>query len=144
MLETSNEPSPGIGPKMVVPHKNGGFITHGLCVPFGLNGLWCVCVCVYTHISEETPIVFINYGMLSNHIYMAVQSGAVCLYLRIYSFPTLASTFIRPFEKRSYYALSESVVRQYEFQDVFHHALKYQFETSYMHSLGNATWLGLV
>ena len=42
MLQTSNEPSPGIGPKMVIPHTNSGFISHGLCVPFGLNGLWCL------------------------------------------------------------------------------------------------------
>ena len=53
--------------------------------------------------------------------------------------------FIRPFEKRMYYAMAMSVrlsvrpsVRP-SFPDFFQRALRYQFETWYMHSVGGTT-----
>ena len=57
------------------------------------------------------------------------------------------SIFIRPFEKRTYYAMAMSVrlsvrpsVRPSEFSGLFfQRALRYQFETWYMHSVGGTT-----
>ena len=52
--------------------------------------------------------------------------------------------FIRPFEKRTYYAMAMSVRLSVRpsvrvFRTFFQRALRYQFETWYMHSVGGTT-----
>ena len=48
--------------------------------------------------------------------------------------------FIRPFEKRTYYAVVISVRPSVRvFRTCFQHALRYQFETWYLHSVGGTT-----
>ena len=56
-----------------------------------------------------------------------------------------SSPFYTPFEKRTYYAMAMSVrlsvrpsVRA--LRTFFQHALRYQFETWYMHSVGGMTY----
>ena len=54
------------------------------------------------------------------------------------------SLFIRPFEKRTYYAMAMSVRLSVRpsvrvFRTFFQHALRYQFETWYMHWVGDTT-----
>ena len=76
---------------------------------------------------------------------------AACLYCYVMhlSLTTRNVAFIRPFEKRTYYAVAMSVhpsvrlsvrpsVRP-SFPDFFQHALRYQFETWYMHSVDGTT-----
>ena len=52
--------------------------------------------------------------------------------------------FIRPFEKRTYYAVAMSICPSARpsvrvFRTFLQHALRYQFETWYIHSVGGAT-----
>ena len=58
---------------------------------------------------------------------------------------------IRPFEKRTFYAVAMSAspyvcpsVRPSAFSGLFQHALRYQFQTRYLHSLGGMTCRVLV
>ena len=59
--------------------------------------------------------------------------------------------FIRPFEKRTYYAVAMSVRPSVRpsvrvFRTFLQHALRYQFETWYIHPVGGTTcriWVGL-
>ena len=60
----------------------------------------------------------------------------------------LVMIFIRPFEKRTYYAMAMSVRLSVRpsvrpsvrvFRTFFQRALRYQFETWYMHSVGGTT-----
>ena len=93
---------------------------------------------IYTETKEK---LLINTKRMADFIYTFGQNGG-----KISAFFAVGGkdgdlVFIRPFEKRTYYAMAMSVRLSVRpsvrvFRTFFQHALRYQFETWYMHSVG--------